>query len=874
MKKKISVKLAVLALFIICIVAIKNNTIFNKEKSTDFHNEKKSGAEKSLDLWAFERTYPNQSISIEKYKNAFEEKRFQSFRRSSLIEGEWESLGPENIGGRTLSLAFHPTNQDIIYAGTASGGLWKTETQGIGQNAWNYVPTGFPVLGVSAVAIDQTNPNILFIGTGENYGSSLAEPGTLNRLTRGTYGIGVLKSIDGGSSWSNTLQFDNSDLKGVQDIEISNQNSLLIFAATTDGVYRSIDGGDNWSLVFNQPNCFDIEIDFTNDNIIYVTQGAFNSNLNPSLSGIFKSTNGGNSFTELIDSGLIPAWSGNAKLAIDPSNSNTLYASVQVGFFNTQPTTPGGIFKSTNGGVNWSYINNQNIAQFQGWYSHDIAINPLNSNEIIYTGINTWKSTNAGINFIQKSDWTTETFGEITVTQPEGGPTYVHADIHAVYYHPLVPNKIFYATDGGVFSSSDAGETFVTHNGGLQTTQFYPNMASSPTNPNFCIGGAQDNSTWVYKGSPSWFKVIGGDGMSASVNQDDDQIVYGSLQGIGGLAKSTDGGDNWISIAPTLIANDYSAFLAPYELAPTNYDMIYAGTRILYKSLNGGQSWSPTRTQPIDGTNVVSKIAISNINPDILYVAMSTVPLAGLPSIPPKILKSVDGGVTFTNISSGLPNRICKDIEIDPSNDDVLYATFSGFGTDHVYKSTNAGDSWISIQNGLPDLPTNTILVDPLNSDDIYVGNDLGVYYSENGGTSWEDFSDALPDATMVMDLNLSPSNRKIRIATHGHGIWQRDVVNDALSVESFSTKDNVINIYPNPMTSNGIIEIKVKQALSTVNIEVYNLLGQLVSSIYNGNLNQGVNTFNLDVKTLSSGTYLIKMSSNNIEKTKRLIVK
>ncbi len=179
--------------------------------------------------------------------------------RSISIEGEWESLGPKNIGGRTLSLAFHPTDESIMYAGSASGGLWKTTSKGFGEDAWEKVPTGFPVLGVATIAINQSNPDIIIIGTGETYGEGFAEPGTVNRLTRGTYGIGILKSSDGGNNWEHVLQFNEEDIKGVQDIEINPQNPEEMYAATTDGVYQSLDGGDTWSLIFTQSNCIDIE---------------------------------------------------------------------------------------------------------------------------------------------------------------------------------------------------------------------------------------------------------------------------------------------------------------------------------------------------------------------------------------------------------------------------------------------------------------------------------------------------------------------------------------------------------------------------------------------------------------------------------------
>lgn len=817
----------------------------------------KSGAGLALDLWAFERAYPYNKIPESKYMEAFNFNKNITAQRAHRIPGEWESLGPKNIGGRTLCLAFHPTNEDIIYAGSASGGLWKTTTQGVGENAWEYVPTGFPVLGIGAIAIDPNNPSIMLIGTGETYGVGVAEPGTVNRLTRGTYGIGILKTTNGGGSWTQVLPFNENELKGVQDIAINNQNSQEMYAATTDGVYQSLDGGDHWNLIFSQTNCIDIEIDPNNGDIIYVTQGNFNFGLDPNKSGIFKSTNKGVSFNELIDPGLITAWSGNAKLSIDPSNSNTLYASIQVGWFNTGNTTPAGIYKSTDEGNTWTNINNQNIAKFQGWYSHDIAINPLNPSEIINVGIDAWKSTNSGLSFVKKSNWQAEQFGEILVNVPEGGPSYVHSDIHAIYYHPL-NNKVFMATDGGVFMSNDGEQPFTTLNGGLQTTQFYPNMGSSSTNPDFCIAGAQDNASYIYKGNPSWFRVIGGDGMSASVNIDNDQIVFGSYQGLN-IYKSSNGGTNFSNKSPNLVSGDFTAFAAPYEIALSNQNIMYAGGTYLYKSIDGAENWNVVSNSAVD-VNPITKIAISPFNSDLVYVTTSPDPTNGPSGA--KILKSTDGGQNFTVLTNGLPNRICKDLEFDPTDDSILYAVFSGFGTNHVFKTINGGANWTAIGQELPDLPTNTVLIDPLNSQDIYIGNDLGVYYSFNGGSSWEIFNDELPEATMVYDLNDSPANRMIRIATHGHGIYQRSYVNSPLSVSEESVAVSDIKLYPNPVINKFTIEANVPANYSDLNLRVFNFQGKVIKSITNKNINDQHFKISLDVSDISSGTYIYSLSN------------
>ncbi|WP_460219845.1 T9SS type A sorting domain-containing protein [Psychroserpens sp. MEBiC05023] len=853
----------IMACFIIAITCVY---IFTIGTTPDF---KISGAAKSLDIWSQERAYPSGDIPTSKYLNAFSDK-IQA-RRSSQVAGEWESLGPQNIGGRTLCLAFHPTDPDIIFAGAASGGLWKTTTQGVGINAWEYIETGFPVLGVASIAIDPNNADTMYIGTGEVYGSGLAQPGTENRLTRGSFGIGVLKSIDGGSTWSHVLIFDQDDIKGVSDLAINPDNSSVVLAATSDGLYRSENSGNSWTLVLNQPHCIDIEIDWNNPNNVYVSQGNLNTILSPDSCGIFKSTNGGSSFVELTDPGnLVSAWSGNAKLEIDPVNSNVVYASIYDAQ-TTSSTTNAGLFKSVNGGNTWSNINNQNIARFQGWYSHDIAVNPNNVTEIMSVGIDAWKSTLSGTLFIKQSDWMAWPFGEISIDTPEGGDNYIHGDIHAVYYHPLVPNKVFFASDGGVFSSSDGGDTFTTHNGGLQTTQFYADMSSASSNPNFCIAGAQDNASYIYNGTPSWSRVIGGDGMTTAVNSDNNQIVYGSAQGLY-ILRSDNGGETFSVRRPIIDNDDYTAFSAPYVLAPSDNNIVYAGSRKLYSSGNGGDSWLPVSSE-VDDTNVIVKIAVSPTNANVLYVATSKIPLT-VSFQSPKLFKSVNGGATFTEMN-GLPDRVIKDIEFDPNEENTVYITFSGFGSNHVYKTINGGNTWISIDNGLPDLPTNTVLIDPSDSNHVYIGNDLGMHFSADGGNTWEDFSEGLPEAVMVYDLNLSPANSKVRIATHGHGIYERSLAS-TLNVESFEISTTNFDIYPNPSQHTDVLYIRInsKNLLSNIQLNLYNTLGQKIKTIFDGDVNIGQNSISWPIDhNTPAGNYFLALEHQEQKLSKQVII-
>ena len=841
---------------------IAAKVVLNSKSYMDISVSEKFTASKagtSLDYWFFERAYPLENIPVSSFATAFNSKKESQAMIAKGAMGTWESLGPENVGGRTLCLAFHPTNEDIIFAGSASGGLWKTTTQGVGRYAWEYVPTGFPALGVASIAIHPTNPDVILIGTGEVYGSGYSEPGVINRLTRGTYGIGILKSEDGGLTWSQPLSFAGSELVGVNDIAIDESNPLLMMAATTAGIYRSSDGGDNWEMVLDVPNGIDIEIDASSDvSKIYVSHGNFNLEFDPELSGIYKSVDNGITFSELIGTGLPAAWSGNAKLAIDPSNPNIVYASPQ------DLLSEIGLFRSTDAGATWTLINDQNIASYQGWFSHDIAVNPQNTLELMHVGVWVWKSTNRGSEFLQTAEGGVGPMGEVTVGIPNGDDLYVHSDAHAVYYHPL-NNKVFIATDGGVFVSNNGEMPFTTLNGGLQTLQFYADMGTSSTNAGFSIGGAQDNGSYIYKGNPSWWRVGGSDGMSATVNPSNDLIAYKSVQGLR-ISKSIDGGNTFFGSGPPV---SQAPFSGQYQISQSEPNILYAGTKRLYKTENDSEDWDQTVASHLDAPNFISMISISPNDSDLLYVGTAPDPFDIV--IPPKLFKTVDGGATYQQML-GLPDRVCKDVRVDPSDENIAYAVFSGFGIAHLYKTTDGGQNWFVSDNGLPDVPTNTILIDPKSPMDVYVGNDLGVYYSEDAGDSWVALTEGLPDAVMVLDLNSSPSNRKIRIATHGNGMWQHDYIHKALSVSENETSNASIILYPNPSSS----EVNIRlEGLTVVDasLVIRNGLGQKLITIPQVDLLEG-KIQKIDITSLPTGLYYVTLNASNIPAISKALLK
>jgi photosystem II stability/assembly factor-like uncharacterized protein len=822
-------------------------------------HESTSGAGKAMTLWSDARSFPGHTISNASVARGFEQvalKRSYRDGADSLVE-PWETMGPLNIGGRTLALAFDPVDPDVMYAGSASGGLWRTSTGGVGVWAWEYVETGFPVLGVGTVAVDPSDRDVIFIGTGEGYRHQVSDGGEVVRTLRGSYGIGILKSTDRGASWEKSLDWAYSDNAGVWAIRFHPTNSNILFAATTEGIYRSVNGGADWQLVLDVVMGTDLEIHPTNPDIIFAGCGNFAS----SAYGVYRSLDGGTTWDSLYG-GLPATWSGKVMLDICESQPNLIYASIG----NEDSTR--GLYWSQDTGNTWTLLNNQDYAQYQGWFAHWAIVNPEDPSELFAGGIDVWRSTNGGSSLSQRTHWYLWNMDD---TSPQGGPEgpddYVHADQHFAIYHPTNRDIIYFATDGGVFRTTDSGATYEGCNGAYQTTQFYNGFSTSQSTADRAIGGLQDNATVIYSGTTSWRFAIGGDGFWTAIHPTDPEKLFGEYYYLN-MLRSSNGGYNWSGITPPEQSGDYSCFSSPFVLSPSDPQVLYAGRSRVYKTTNEGNSWSATNLGgPLDGTNPVFAMAISCISPDTVYAA--TAPLDN----DRDVYRTYNGGTTWTNISGPLPERYPADLAVDPGNAANVYVAFSGFGTSHLFKSTDGGDSWIDIGGDLPDLPTSAVIVDPDYPNVIYAGNDAGVFVSTNGGTSWGSFDSGMPTA-MVADLKISQPNRKLRVATHGLGIFERDLVDgSSCDVETERDTDLItdsarelnLQVSPNPLQSHGLVSFRLPEA-ATVRVEIIDVTGRIATSVAQREFAAGDHQLDLDTSELGGGVYYLRLITGTTE--------
>jgi photosystem II stability/assembly factor-like uncharacterized protein len=799
-----------------------------------------SGALEAMRFWTEVRAYPYSDIPADKYYTAFQQARKSASNapEPGPTTSPWQFLGPVNFSGRVISIAIDPTNPTTVYVGSASGGLWVSHSGGL-QPDWHRVKTGYPVLGVGAIAINPVSPGTVYIGTGETYSHDGSVGGMVVRTTRGSYGIGILKTTDGGTTWVKTFDRTYNNKCGVQSIRINPLNPNTVFAATSEGLYRSPDAGASWTSVLTVVMAQDVVINPEDTTEVLVSCGNFAS----TGAGFYRSRDGGVNFAPVSG---IPSYSGKALLEVYAAHPNVVYASIA-----DSVDGSGGLWQSTDFGLNWKRISSVTVHGVQGWYSHFVAVHPADSSLVVRAGqISVFKSTNGGVTLSSSRN--------------------LWADNHNYAHHPTDPNILYVVDDGGVWRSTNFGSTFQYAGNGLQTSQFYNGSSSSATDSLVAIGSVQDHYAWIYDGTLQWLSSPGGDEVGwTAINPRSALTIYAGWRNGSGLEKSTDGGASfsWNNSGFSPVA----AWNTPFVLSPSDTSILYYGGAEIFKSVDGAETWSVTNGGArLDGNPALS-MAISATNPDTVYVG--TAPYF----VPAHLFRTTDGGTAWKNISGTLPNRYPMDLTVDPNDSRIVYAAFGGFGTGHLFKSTDAGTAWIDLTGSLPDVPTTAVIVDPLNPGMIYLGNDLGVYVSTDGGVAWSLFSQGLPEAVIVGDLAISPSNRMLRVFTHSCGVYQRRLlgqgatgVNDRGSLGPLQVV--LEQNYPNPFNPSTSISYQLSAA-GAVTIKVFDAIGREVTTLVNETKPAGRYTVLWDAGKLASGIYLCRLTTGDFSYVKKMVL-
>jgi len=550
--------------------------------------------------------------------------------------GNWAIIGPSSVptnggAGRLNFITFHPTQSNTYWVGSASGGLWKTTNNGV---SWTSNTDQLPVLGVSDLAIDPNNPNIMYLATGDGDGNH-------------TYSIGVLKSTDGGNTWNTTgLSWFVTQGRVIRRIVVKPDNSNVIIIASNNGIYRTTNGGANWTQV-QTGNFYDLEWKPGNPNTIYAAR----------YNGVFRSTDGGATWAA-ISSGF-PTNGGRVEIAVTPADSNYIYAVV------ANPSTDGllGVYRSTNGGGSWSLrANSPNILGYQsngsdngGQAYYDLAMDasPINKEEVVVGGINIWRSTNGGNSWTIIAHWT------------GSGAPYVHADIHWLKYTSA--NTIFACHDGGISRTTNSGSSWSDISGNLEVHQIY-RISGSVSNSERHLMGTQDNGTTLLDNSSGLLtRPVGGDGMECIIDPVTQNIMFASIY-YGDIYRTT--GGSWSQVGGNGVngINESGAWVTPYQLNPQNRFGLFAGYKNVWKSTNRGSSWS--KISNFTGSSNIVALAVAPSDSNTIYIATNS-----------NVYRTTNGGSTWTTINSGLPLSTLNPTYIIVKNTDpnTVYITFSGY---------------------------------------------------------------------------------------------------------------------------------------------------------------------------------------------------
>ena len=751
------------------------------------------------------------ALAVLLYSLAFGQKKSTSTNRtnelkSSHLSGmKFRSVGPAFMSGRISDIAIHPSNENVWYVTVGSGGVWKTENAG---TTWSAIFEKQTSYASGCVTLDPSNPEIVWVGTGENNGGRHIG-----------FGDGIYRSEDGGSSWK------NMGLKASEHISkiiVHPKNSNIVWVAAQGplwssggdrGIFKTTDGGKTWEHVLSVDEwtgATDLLLDPRNPNVLYAATWQRQRTVAAYMgggpgSGIHRSRDGGKTW-EKLSNGLPSSNMGKIGLAMSPQQPDVLYAAIEL------DRRKGGVYRTSNQGGNWTKMSDAIAGGTGPHYYQELYACPHNFDRIYFADNYMQISNDGGKTFVRMNESTK------------------HVDNHAVAFRKSDPNYLLVGTDGGLYESYDQTKTW-NFIGNLPLTQFYK-LALDDAAPFYNIfGGTQDNNT---QGGPSrtdnvhgirnsdWFVVLGGDGHQPATEPGNPNIVYAQWQQGNLMRHDRLTGEN-VYIQPQPDLGDpieRHNWDAPILVSPHNPTHLYFASQRVWKSTDRGDSWTPISK---DLTKNIERLETpifgkqqSWDNPWDVYAMSNYSTITSLAESPKKsgliyvgtddglIQVTENGGQNWRKIDvgqlPGLPaTAFVNDIKADLYDENTVYAVFDnhkyGDYAPYVYKSADKGKTWVSLVNNLPEKHLCwRIIQDHKEKNLLFLGTEFGVFYSNDRGKKWIQLKGGLPTIP-VRDLAIQKRENDLVLATFGRGFYVLDDYS-ALRKVSSATLDKEAILY------------------------------------------------------------------------------
>ncbi|MBN3519215.1 glycosyl hydrolase [Algoriphagus lutimaris] len=779
----------------------------------------------------------------------------------------WRNIGP-NRGGRSLGASGSPGRKNEYYFGATGGGLWKTVD---GGNEWFPVTDGkISSSSIGAVAVAETNPDVVYIGGGETQ-------------LRGsiTQGDGVYKTTDGGETWRH---LGLKETQAISRIRVHPTNPDIVYVAALGhpygeneerGVFRSTDGGNNWEKVLyvsDKAGAADLIIDRTNPDVLYastwqVYRKAWKMWGGGPDSKLWKSTDGGDTWIDLTSNPGMPEGPiGKIGVTVSPADPNRVWAIVEA--------NEGGVFRSDDAGQTWKKVNDERKLRQRAFYYSRIYADPIDKNTVYGLNVDFWKSTDGG-----------ETF-DVEITVP-------HGDNHDLWIDPNDPMRMISSNDGGGVVSINGGKTWTEED--YPTSQFYHVMTTSDV-PYHVAGAQQDNSTLAMP-SEGWNHMLGrgpghgyhyavGGGESGWITQSptDPDVFYAGSQGalLTRYNRKT-GQYRDIQVYPRFFSGEPASALPerwqwtfPIMFSPLDPSIMYTTSQHVWKTTNDGQTWekiSPdlTYADPETLGKTGGVITMDMNGPEIyatvfaLAPSMHDVNTIWAGSDDGKVHITQDGGKNWVDITpTELPKfsriSIIDEGKFQPG---TLYLAANRYQVDdrqpYVFKTSDYGKTWTKIIDGIEDGHFARAIREDLEKPGLlYLATEHGVYVSFNDGAKWQSLQLNLPD-TPIRDLVLK--NDDVVLGSHGRGFWILDDIRPLREAVEVSAKNEVALFKPaNPIRGvyDAAIQYYLPEEAESVTIEIKDAEGNLINTYTgtkekegrsNPGLKEGLNTFTWNMR-------------------------